>query len=84
MGVHQTNYRANLRFQPVILADRESIEHGEQEVCKRGRELLGRPLECMGRSQEKGYTPIIHAEMETILNKLQERLSAHENCLTGD
>ena len=38
----------------------------------------------MGGIQDKGYTPISQAEIETILDKLQELLNAHENCLTDN
>ena len=38
----------------------------------------------MGGIQDTGYTPISQAEIETILNKIQELLSTHDNYLTGD
>ena len=38
----------------------------------------------MGGIKDKEETPRSHAEMETILNKLQELLNTHEKRLTGD
>ena len=35
-------------------------------------------------SQDKVEFPRSHAEIDTILNNLQERPSAHDNQLTGD
>ena len=65
---------------------RQCIDHLENMENERsGREekrSLGDP-QCMSRSQYKGEAPIIHANIETILNDLQERLKAHENRLTA-
>ena len=38
----------------------------------------------MEGSQDKGEFPRIHAEIETILNNIQERLNAHDNRITGE
>ena len=38
----------------------------------------------MEGSQYKGKSPRSHAEIETILNNLQESLNAHDNHITGD
>ena len=34
--------------------------------------------------QDKGESPRSHAEIETILNNLQERLNAHDNRIAGE
>ena len=38
----------------------------------------------MGGSQDKVGSPRSHAEIENILNNLQERLIAYGKCITGD
>ena len=38
----------------------------------------------MGGIQDKGEYRISHAEIEIILNNLQERLNAHDNFITGE
>ena len=37
----------------------------------------------MGGIQDKGEATIFNAEIDTIINDLQERLKAHDNRLTG-
>ena len=38
----------------------------------------------MGVIQDKVESPRSHAEIENILNNLQERLNTHDNRITGD
>ena len=38
----------------------------------------------MGGSQDKGEPPISHAEVDTIVNNLQECLNAHDSRITGN
>ena len=44
---------------------------------------MGKP-QWIGGSKDKGETPRIHKEIETIINNLQERLNSHDNRLTGN
>ena len=60
------------------------LENLENDMSGREYESLLGDYQWMGVSQYKGYLPRIHAEIETILNKIQEHLNAHDNCLTGD
>ena len=62
----------------------EHLENLENERSVRGDESsLGYP-QWTGGSQDKVETAISHSEIETILNNLQERLYANDNCLTSD
>ena len=38
----------------------------------------------MGVSQDKGEPPRSYVEIETVINKLQERINAHDNRITDD
>ena len=38
----------------------------------------------MGGIQFKGESPKNHAEIDTILNNLQERINEPDNCITGE
>ena len=62
----------------------EHLENLENQKSKIEYKIsLGNPQWMEGR-QDKGESPRSHAEIETILKNLQERLNSHDNRITGE